>query len=102
MTFAEEMLRDADLLRRRFVFATRKRGPLTLDEALVECYRMADDDRAGRQMPDVEPDPAGDEYEGETAIEGGATDAYVIDVPDNPDDWEEYDEGEGHDDEGDD
>jgi hypothetical protein len=32
MTFAEDMRRDNDLLRRRFVFATRKRGPLTLDE----------------------------------------------------------------------
>jgi hypothetical protein len=40
MTFAEEMKRDSDLLRRRFVHATRPQGPLSLDDAIALCKRM--------------------------------------------------------------
>lgn len=43
-TFAEEMKRDADLLRRRFVHATRPKGPLSLDEAIALSKRMEGDD----------------------------------------------------------
>lgn len=43
MTLAEEMKRDDDLLRRRFVHATRPTGPLSLDEAGALCRRMEGD-----------------------------------------------------------
>lgn len=48
-------------------------------------------------MPDVEPDEAGDEYEGDIAADDPITETEgcVTDEPDNPDNWEEYDEGEG-------
>lgn len=39
-TLAEELALENELLRRRFVHATRKRGPLTVDEAAALCRRM--------------------------------------------------------------
>lgn len=38
--FADEMARDAELLRRRFVHHTRPKGPMTLDEARELCEQM--------------------------------------------------------------
>jgi hypothetical protein len=45
-TFAEDYADEALLLAERFVFHTRKPGPLTLDEARHESERM----RAVRQV----------------------------------------------------
>jgi hypothetical protein len=43
-TFAEEIKRDDDLLRRRFVHATRPNGPLSLNEAIALHKRMEGDE----------------------------------------------------------
>jgi hypothetical protein len=40
VTLADALREDEEALRRRFVFHTRKKGPLTLDEAIAECKRM--------------------------------------------------------------
>lgn len=40
-TFAEAFAHEAEQLRRRFVHATRPRGPMTLEEAQDLCRRMA-------------------------------------------------------------
>ncbi len=39
-TFAEEMKREQDQLRRRFVHHTRPKGPLSLEEAIALSKRM--------------------------------------------------------------
>lgn len=39
-TIAEEMARDADLLRRRFIHATRPKRPLSLKEAIELSDKM--------------------------------------------------------------
>lgn len=39
-TFADEMRRENELLRRRLVHATRPRGPLTMQEAADLAERM--------------------------------------------------------------
>lgn len=40
-TFAEDMKREADLLRRRFVHHTRPKGPMSMEEAMELCRRMS-------------------------------------------------------------
>jgi hypothetical protein len=44
MTLADDLKAENELLRRRFVHATRKRGPLTMSEARDLCRRMAGED----------------------------------------------------------
>lgn len=39
-TLADDLKREGDLLRRRFVHATRPKGPLTMDQARDLCRRM--------------------------------------------------------------
>jgi hypothetical protein len=41
-SFAEELAREGDLLRRRFVHHTRPKGPLTLEQAKALCERMGE------------------------------------------------------------
>lgn len=40
-TFAEEYREEEERLRRRFVHATRPRGPMTMEQAAELCRRMA-------------------------------------------------------------
>jgi hypothetical protein len=40
VTLADELRREADLLRRRLVHHTRPKGSLTMDEAADLCRRM--------------------------------------------------------------
>lgn len=42
-TFADDLAQEDELLRRRFVHATRPRGPLSMDQAAELCERMNDD-----------------------------------------------------------
>lgn len=39
-TLAEELKDEEELMRRRFVHATRPKGPLSLEEACALCERM--------------------------------------------------------------
>lgn len=39
-TLADDLMREAKLLRRRFIRHTRPKGPLTLDQARDLCRRM--------------------------------------------------------------
>ena len=48
-TLADELKHEGELLRRRFVHATRPKGPLTLDQAADLCRRMDSGDAETRQ-----------------------------------------------------
>lgn len=39
-TLADELADEAELARRRFIHATRPRGPLTMEQARALCERM--------------------------------------------------------------
>lgn len=51
-TLAESLAEEAELLRRRFVYHTRPKGPLTMDQAIDPCRRMEGVD--GEQLPKQE------------------------------------------------
>lgn len=57
-TLADVIAEENELGRRQFVFATRKRGPLTMDEALDLCRRM---DGAYLGVPIYEVDKVGED-----------------------------------------
>jgi hypothetical protein len=38
--FADEMRREEDLLQKRFIHATRPRGPMTMQQAIDLCRRI--------------------------------------------------------------
>jgi hypothetical protein len=54
-TFGNEMRAEADRLRRRFLHATRPRGPMSLEEASNLCRRMAGEGEAERSAPKIRP-----------------------------------------------
>lgn len=50
-TLAESLRADAEALRKRFVHATRPKGPLSLAEAMDLCSRMDGDEMPAESVP---------------------------------------------------
>lgn len=55
-TFAEDLRDEAELLRRRLVHHGRKRGPLTLGEAIDLCREMDKPSENDPRHPGQKPD----------------------------------------------